>query len=94
MDRGAAAVTTALLTGTNAADALMTVAESARVLAGASAGVILQPTEEGGMEIVTASTLDDPAGIVGTTIAPGSPSWSSCSAANRSSSTTPPPTPG
>lgn len=70
---GAAAVTTALLTGTNAADALMTVAERARVLAGASAGVILQPTEAGGMEIVTASTLDDPAGIVGTTIAPGSP---------------------
>ncbi|PVC96253.1 histidine kinase [Streptomyces sp. CS090A] len=70
---GAAAVTTALLTGTDAADALMTVAESARVLAGASAGVILQPTEAGGMEIVTASTLEDPAGIVGTTIAPGSP---------------------
>lgn len=70
---GAAAVTTALLTGTDAADALMTVAESARLLAGASAGVILQPTEAGGMEIVTASTLDDPAGIVGTTIAPGSP---------------------
>ncbi|WP_411078882.1 GAF domain-containing protein [Streptomyces sp. cmx-18-6] len=70
---GAAAVTTALLTGTDAADALRTVAERARVLAGASAGVILQPTEQGGMEIVTASTLDDPAGIVGTTIAPGSP---------------------
>lgn len=70
---GAAAVTTALLTGTDAADALMTVAERARVLADASAGVILQPTEAGGMEIVTASTLDDPAGIVGTTIAPGSP---------------------
>ncbi|MEU3202532.1 GAF domain-containing protein [Streptomyces cyaneofuscatus] len=70
---GAAAVTTALLTGTDAADALRTVAESARVLAGATAGVILQPTEAGGMEIVTASTLDDPAGIVGTTIAPGSP---------------------
>ncbi|MFD8620285.1 GAF domain-containing protein [Streptomyces sp. NPDC059513] len=70
---GAAAVTTALLTGTDAADALMTVAERARVLAGASAGVILQPTEAGGMEIVTASTLDDPAGIVGATIAPGSP---------------------
>ncbi|MFH9293638.1 GAF domain-containing protein [Streptomyces sp. NPDC017520] len=69
---GAAAVTTALLTGTDAADALMTVAERARVLAGASAGVILQPTEEGGMEIVTASTLDDPAGIVGTVIEPGS----------------------
>ncbi|WP_318199127.1 GAF domain-containing protein [Streptomyces sp. MCL20-2] len=70
---GAAAVTTALLTGTDAADALMTVAEQARVLAGASAGVILQPTEEGGMEIVTASTPDDPAGIVGTVIEPGSP---------------------
>ncbi|WDG31515.1 GAF domain-containing protein [Streptomyces sp. CA-278952] len=69
---GAAAVTTALLTGTDAADALMTVAEQARVLAGASAGVILQPTEQGGMEIVTASTLDDPAGIVGTVIEPGS----------------------
>ncbi|WP_282689448.1 MULTISPECIES: GAF domain-containing protein [unclassified Streptomyces] len=70
---GAAAVTTALLTGTDAADALMTVAEQARVLADASAGVILQPTEEGGMEIVTASTADDPAGIVGTVIEPGSP---------------------
>ncbi|WP_258044901.1 GAF domain-containing sensor histidine kinase [Streptomyces sp. SM11] len=69
---GAAAVTTALLTGTDAADALMTVAERARVLAGASAGVILQPTEEGGMEIVTASTPDDPAGILGTVIEPGS----------------------
>ncbi|MFJ9110834.1 GAF domain-containing protein [Streptomyces sp. NPDC102283] len=69
---GAAAVTTALLTGTDAADALMTVAERARVLAGASAGVILQPTEEGGMEIVSASTPDDPAGIVGTVIEPGS----------------------
>ncbi|MFF2858814.1 GAF domain-containing protein [Streptomyces rubiginosohelvolus] len=70
---GAAAVTTALLTGSDAADALMTVAEQARVLAGASAGVILQPTEAGGMEIVTASTPDDPAGIVGTVIEPGSP---------------------
>ncbi|MFF2960920.1 GAF domain-containing protein [Streptomyces sp. NPDC057963] len=69
---GAAAVTTTLLTGGNAADALITVAEEARALADASAGVILQPNEEGGMEIVTASTLDDPAGIVGTTIEPGS----------------------
>ncbi|MFD8441781.1 GAF domain-containing protein [Streptomyces globisporus] len=70
---GAAAVTTALLTGSDAADALMTVAEQARVLAGASAGVILQPMAAGGMEIVTASTPDDPAGIVGTVIEPGSP---------------------
>ncbi|MFD3930281.1 GAF domain-containing protein [Streptomyces sp. NPDC058614] len=70
---GAAAVTTALLTGETAADALMTVAERARVLADAAAGVILQATPEGGMEIVTASTLDDPGDIVGTTIEPGSP---------------------
>ncbi|MFI6639881.1 GAF domain-containing protein [Streptomyces sp. NPDC050504] len=70
---GAAAVTTALLTGESAADALMTVAERARSLADAAAGVVLQPTDEGGMEIVAASTLEDPAGLVGTTIEPGSP---------------------
>ncbi|MGW2020096.1 sensor histidine kinase [Streptomyces sp. NPDC001927] len=70
---GAAAVTTALLAGEPAADALMTVAERARLLADASAGVVLQPTEEGGMEIVAASTVDDPGDLVGTTIAPGSP---------------------
>ncbi|MCI3269896.1 GAF domain-containing protein [Streptomyces cylindrosporus] len=70
---GAAAVTTALLTGERAADALMTVAERARVLADAAAGVILQRTAEGGMEIVTASTYEDPGDIVGTTIQPGSP---------------------
>ncbi|WP_444545984.1 GAF domain-containing protein [Streptomyces omiyaensis] len=69
---GAAAVTTALLTGESAEDALMTVAEQARILAGAAAGVILQPTPEGGMEIVTASTTDDPGDLVGTTILPGS----------------------
>ncbi|MFF6774543.1 GAF domain-containing protein [Streptomyces sp. NPDC012637] len=70
---GAAAVTTALLAGRPAADALTTVAERARLLADASAGVVLQPTEEGGMEIVAASTPDDPGDLVGTTIAPGSP---------------------
>ncbi|MFE4697367.1 GAF domain-containing protein [Streptomyces sp. NPDC056738] len=70
---GAAAVTTTLLSGGTAADALTTVAERARMLADASAGIILKPTDEGGMEIVVASTPGDPAGIVGTTIAPGSP---------------------
>ncbi|WP_369379193.1 GAF domain-containing protein [Streptomyces sp. cg36] len=70
---GAAAVTTSLLTGDTAADALMTVAERARLLADAAAGVVLQPTEAGGMEIVAASAPDDPGDIVGTTIAPGSP---------------------
>ncbi|WP_066944404.1 GAF domain-containing protein [Streptomyces lushanensis] len=71
--KGAAAVTTALLRGENAADSLMTVAESARLLADAYAGVVLQPTEGGGMEIVAASTVGDPDGIVGTVIEPGSP---------------------
>ncbi|MFE9703544.1 GAF domain-containing protein [Streptomyces sp. NPDC005930] len=70
---GAAAVTTALLTEEGTEDALATVAERARLLAGASAGVILHPTAEGGMEIVTASTPDDPDGMIGATIAPGSP---------------------
>ncbi|WNI24922.1 GAF domain-containing protein [Streptomyces sp. ITFR-16] len=70
---GAAAVTNTLLTGENLSDALTTVAERARMLSDASAGVILQPTEEGGMEIVVASTREDPAGLVGTAIEPGSP---------------------
>ncbi|MFI1676676.1 GAF domain-containing protein [Streptomyces sp. NPDC020607] len=59
---GAAAVTTALLTGEAAADALMTVADRARVLAGAAAGVILQPTDAGGMRIVAAATDGEPHG--------------------------------
>ncbi|MFG3132615.1 GAF domain-containing sensor histidine kinase [Streptomyces tendae] len=70
---GAAAVTTALLTEEGAGDALTTVAERARLLAGASAGVILHPTAEGGMSIVTASSPDDPDGMLGATITPGSP---------------------
>ncbi|GHE69997.1 histidine kinase [Streptomyces longispororuber] len=57
---GAAAVTTALLTGEAAADALMTVAQQARLLADAAAGVVLQPTEEGGMRIVAAATDGGP----------------------------------
>ncbi|WP_267245709.1 GAF domain-containing protein [Streptomyces sp. PR69] len=70
---GAAAVTTALLTGRSADDALTVVAERARILADASAGVILQPTPAGGMEIVAASTHGDPGDLIGTAIAPGSP---------------------
>ncbi|MET8975975.1 GAF domain-containing protein [Streptomyces sp. NPDC004539] len=57
---------------TTIADPLMTVADRARLLADAAAGVVLQPTAEGGMEIVAASTYDDPGDIVGTTIRPGS----------------------
>ena len=70
---GAAAVTTVLLAGENPAQALVTVAEAARVLADADAGVVLQPTDEGGMEIVATSAMDDPDDIIGTTIEPGSP---------------------
>ncbi|MGS2587755.1 GAF domain-containing protein [Streptomyces hebeiensis] len=73
---GAAAVTTALLSGEDGTDALTTVAESARVLADADAGVVLLPTEEGGMEIVAAATAgysDDADDIIGASIAPGSP---------------------
>ncbi|MCK8676987.1 GAF domain-containing sensor histidine kinase [Streptomyces lichenis] len=83
---GAAAVTAALLTdrpGTGpgpgpdrtaeADDPLVIVAERARVLAGAAAGVVLQPTEEGGMEIVAASIPHDPGDVVGTAIAPDAP---------------------
>ncbi|MFI5617587.1 GAF domain-containing protein [Streptomyces sp. NPDC051567] len=69
---GAAAVTTTLLAGRPAADALMCVAERARLLADAAAGVVLQPTPEGGMEIVAASAHGDPGDLVGTSIAPGS----------------------
>ncbi|GAA2344260.1 GAF domain-containing protein [Streptomyces kunmingensis] len=68
---GAAAVTTALLTG-RPGDALTTVAEQARLLADAEAGVVLQPTEAGGMEIVAAATTDDPTTLIGATILPGS----------------------
>ncbi|RAJ73653.1 GAF domain-containing protein [Streptomyces sp. PsTaAH-137] len=68
---GAAAVTTALLTG-RAEDALTTVAERARLLADAAAGVVLQPTEAGGMAIVAAASSDDPHALLGATIQPGS----------------------
>ncbi|MDJ0383893.1 GAF domain-containing protein [Streptomyces sp. G-G2] len=69
---GAAAVTTTLLAGRPAADALMCVAERARLLADAAAGVVLQPTAAGGMEIVAASTHGDPGDLLGTAIQPGS----------------------
>ncbi|MBO1336865.1 GAF domain-containing protein [Streptomyces sp. VRA16 Mangrove soil] len=68
---GAAEVTTALLTG-RAEDALTSVAERARLLADAAAGVVLQPTEAGGMSIVAAATTADADTLLGTTIQPGS----------------------
>ncbi|CAM5247470.1 GAF domain-containing protein [Streptomyces tanashiensis] len=73
LDRGRGRRDHGPATGATAENALTTVAEQARILADASAGVVLQPTEEGGMEIVAASTTDDPGDLVGTAIAPGSP---------------------
>ncbi|MGW9069101.1 sensor histidine kinase [Streptomyces yangpuensis] len=49
---GSVAVTTALLSGGDADDALSVVAEQARRLADSAAGIVLLPAEEGGMEIV------------------------------------------
>ncbi|MEU8886380.1 GAF domain-containing protein [Streptomyces sp. NPDC048442] len=73
--QGAAAVTTALLHGETASDALMVVAAEARLLAKARAGIVLQPTEAGGMEIVAAATGpgEDAADLLGTEIEAGSP---------------------
>ncbi|WP_399014250.1 GAF domain-containing protein [Streptomyces sp. FIT100] len=52
---GSVAVTTALLSGGDADDALSVVAEQARRLAGAAAGLVLLPADDGGLEIVAAS---------------------------------------
>ncbi|MFD8207196.1 GAF domain-containing sensor histidine kinase [Streptomyces sp. NPDC059695] len=53
---GSVAVTTALLSGGDADDALTVVAEQARRLADADAGIVLLPAEEGGLEIVAVSS--------------------------------------
>nr|WP_249374855.1 GAF domain-containing protein [Streptomyces sp. I05A-00742] len=69
---GSVAVTTALLSGGDAEDALAVVAEQARRLAEADAGIVLLPDGEGGLEIVVVSA-DDPAGLLGTVMPPHSP---------------------
>ncbi|MEV6244736.1 GAF domain-containing protein [Streptomyces sp. NPDC051742] len=53
---GSVAVTTALLSGGDADDALTVVAEQARRLAAADAGIVLLPAEDGGLEIVAVSS--------------------------------------
>ncbi|MFB7586627.1 GAF domain-containing sensor histidine kinase [Streptomyces sp. NPDC056169] len=53
---GSVAVTTALLSGGDADDALTVVAEQARRLADADAGIVLLPAEDGGLEIVAVSS--------------------------------------
>ncbi|MFK0255373.1 GAF domain-containing sensor histidine kinase [Streptomyces sp. NPDC090445] len=69
---GSVAVTTALLSGGDADDALSVVAEQARRLAGSSAGIVMLPTEDGGMEIVAVSA-DAPATSLGLVVPAESP---------------------
>lgn len=69
---GSVAVTTALLSGGDADDALAVVAEQARRLAASAAGIVLLPAEEGGLEIVAIST-DEPSAQLGVLIGPESP---------------------
>lgn len=68
---GSVAVTTALLSGSDAEEALAVVAEQARHLADSAAGIVLLPDEEGGMEIVAVSS-DEPSGALGIVIPPES----------------------
>ncbi|MBM7167271.1 GAF domain-containing protein [Streptomyces sp. G44] len=64
---GSVAVTTALLSGSDAEDALAVVAEQARHLANSAAGIVLLPDEEGGMEVAAVSS-DEPTGALGMTV--------------------------
>jgi GAF domain-containing protein len=68
---GAVAVTTALLSGDGTDDALQVVAEQARRLSGAAAGVVLLPVDGGGLEIAAVSARR-PAESLGTVIPPSS----------------------
>ncbi|MEV0090566.1 GAF domain-containing protein [Streptomyces sp. NPDC050738] len=71
---GSVAVTTALLAGGDADDALAVVAEQARHLAASDAGLVLLPaaSEEGGLEIVAISS-DHPRDALGVIIPQDSP---------------------
>ncbi|MFI1969889.1 histidine kinase [Streptomyces cinnamoneus] len=69
---GSVAVTTALLSGSDAEDALSVVAEQARRLADSAAGIVLLPDNEGGLEMVAVSA-EDPTGLLGTVMPPHSP---------------------
>ncbi|SCY75946.1 Histidine kinase-, DNA gyrase B-, and HSP90-like ATPase [Streptomyces sp. 136MFCol5.1] len=69
---GSVAVTTALLSGGDADDALAVVAEQARLLAASAAGIVLLPAEGGGLEVVAVSA-DEPSASLGVIIGPESP---------------------
>ncbi len=68
---GSVAVTTALLSGGDPDDALQVVAEQARRLSGAAAGVVLLPADGGGLEIV-AVAAPRPANALGLVVPPDS----------------------
>ncbi|MET7484982.1 GAF domain-containing protein [Streptomyces sp. NPDC005538] len=68
---GSVAVTTALLSGGDAEDALQVVAERARRLSGSAAGIVLLPADEGGMEIVAVAS-GRPSDALGTVVPPES----------------------
>ncbi|MZD04281.1 GAF domain-containing protein [Streptomyces sp. SID5785] len=68
---GSVAVTTALLSGGDAEDALQVVAEQARHLSDSAAGLVLLPDAEGGMEIVAVAS-DGPSTALGTVVPPES----------------------
>ncbi|MFI0964380.1 GAF domain-containing sensor histidine kinase [Streptomyces sp. NPDC021080] len=68
---GSVAVTTALLAGGDAEDALQIVAEQARRLSGSAAGIVLLPTEEGGLEVVAVAS-DQPSKALGVVVPPES----------------------
>ncbi|MGW2837087.1 sensor histidine kinase [Streptomyces sp. NPDC001493] len=72
---GSVAVTTALLAGGDADDALSVVAEQARRLAGSATGAVLLPVGKdgaGGLEVVAVAS-DDPSTSLGVIIGPESP---------------------
>lgn len=85
---GAAAVTTALLAGAPAADALMCVAERARVLADAAVGVVLQPTPRAAWRSWPPPRTRTPGTWSARRSPPARRSWNNSSAANPSSSRT------
>ncbi|MGV9280527.1 sensor histidine kinase [Streptomyces sp. NPDC003730] len=66
---GSVAVTTALLAGGDTDDALQIVAEQARRLSGAAAGIVLLPADAGGLEIV-AVDAPHPTNALGAVIPP------------------------
>ncbi|WP_327718091.1 GAF domain-containing protein [Streptomyces sp. NBC_00490] len=66
---GSVAVTTALLSGGDVDDALQVVAEQTRRLSGATAGIVLLPADEGGLE-VAAVAADQPSNVLGTVVPP------------------------